>query len=200
MPAGKYVLELSDESSCSSVFSSEFEIPVLNVIGMDEGSAIARPTACSSNTGSITGIAVTGATNNEPDHTQGNIFRTTSQPELIAAPAGKYILKATNATCEKVSGEYTIMQLSPVSFPDHSFEGTSPTCGQNNGILQIMPGNGEQPVSLRWVDENDLPVGTQALVTDVDAGTFRLYLTDVNGCETLYNNYTLVRIPLLSLD
>ncbi|MEO6980233.1 MAG: hypothetical protein ABI113_17710, partial [Mucilaginibacter sp.] len=49
--------------------------------------------------------------------------------------------------------------------------------------------------SLRWVDGQGAPAGDQPALNNAAPGVYKLYITDQNGCENLYDTYTVDEVP-----
>jgi gliding motility-associated-like protein len=115
-PNGKYTLEVSDESSCASVFTTTIVIPEINQISLSNTGVI-QPAMCGLSNGSITGILVTGAIKYEWFDRSTRLISTSSSSELINVKAGDYYLVASNATCSKTSEIYTISGTAVLAAP-----------------------------------------------------------------------------------
>ncbi|HTK21608.1 MAG TPA: gliding motility-associated C-terminal domain-containing protein, partial [Mucilaginibacter sp.] len=74
----------------------------------------------------------------------------------------------------------------------------TPACsGQNNGSINIS--TDALVASVRWVNSQGQNMGSSPLLNNVSKGTYQLYFTDANGCETLYNTYTVTELPPLTI-
>ncbi len=75
------------------------------------------------------------------------------------------------------------------------------------GSIYTQNGNGDKAIevydnlikSLRWVNSLGTDVGHNSEVDNLLAGTYQLYFTDYQGCESLYNTYTINAIPPLTI-
>ncbi len=191
-PAGTYKLQVTDDTQCGPVYSADIIIPEVNGITMDE-SKVQITNALCGGTGSITGIQVTGASGYKWTDANNHTLITTT-PDVGALAPGSYTLTATNSYgCSKSSAVYIITQ--PVSFPYPVYAATyTQACNllANGGVSVATDGSVK---SARWVDAQGTTVETGSSLSNVVAGTYQLYLTDNNGCEKLYNSYTIDQYP-----
>jgi len=191
-PAGTYKLQITDDTQCGPVYSVDVVIPETNGIIMDESKVQVTNALCGG-TGSITGIQVTGASSYKWADANNHTLITTT-PDVGALAPGSYTLTAANSYgCSKSSAVYIISQ--PVSFPYPVYAATyTKACNllANGGVLVATDGSVK---SARWVDAQGTTIGTGSTLSNVLAGTYQLYLTDNNGCEKLYNSYTIQQYP-----
>jgi gliding motility-associated-like protein len=191
-PAGIYKLQVTDDTQCGPVYSADVIIPETNGITMDESKVLVTNALCGG-TGSVTGIQVTGASSYKWTDANNHTLITTT-PDVGALAPGSYTLTATNSYgCSKSSAVYIISQ--PVSFPYPVYAATyTKACNllANGGVSVATDGSVK---SARWVDAQGTTVGTGSSLSNVLAGTYQLYLTDNNGCEKLYNSYTIDEYP-----
>jgi len=196
-PAGTYKLEVTDDSQCGPVYTTDIAIPQTNGITLDESKAFTTIASCSKDNGSITGIVVNGATNYQ--WTDANNKVVGSNADLQNAAPGDYVLTATNNFgCSETSKTYHVGQQPPTQFPAYA-AAVVPTCtGKSNGAITVVTDNLVN--STRWVDNQGQTIGGKSpAITDLPAGIYQLFLTDANGCENLYNSYTIPTIPQLQI-
>lgn len=197
IPSGKYTLEVSDSKGCQPVVSAEIEIRAQFEIVMNESFATVGSSSCNSPSGSIKGIVVAGASKFEWLNEAGTVVFVTAVPELINAPGGRYKLRASNSGCLKDSKVYTVAQPSSIPFPEFPIAIVYP-CNGNNGGIKISFGN-DKPV-VEWQDSKGIVLGVSNSITNLTAGTYLLYLTDANGCKTLYKAFNLENVLALSIN
>ncbi|BAU56294.1 gliding motility-associated C-terminal domain-containing protein [Mucilaginibacter gotjawali] len=197
-PAGTYKLEVMDDSQCGPVYSSDITIPETNGITLDETKATPGVASCSNNNGSITGIIVTGATKYIWTDAAGHSIITVD-PDLLNVAPGDYTLTTSNTSgCSKTSQTYHVGQDPPTQYPVYAATIVPACFGKNNGSVSVA--TDLLVSSARWIDSQGLPKGgSSAQLTDVPAGTYQLFVTDKNGCENLYNSYTVTTIPQLQI-
>jgi gliding motility-associated-like protein len=185
-PAGKYTLQVTDDTQCGPLFSKEMTILEENTITLNEPANPVTNTSCNKSNGSITGITATGATKYEW-YTNGNKLVGTTA-DLKGMPAGTYQLVALNAFCNQTSKLYTITELPGTVFPaNYNIAHIDACYGVANGGLQV---NLDVLIKgVRWINAAGNEVGMHNGVTNLPAGSYKLYLTDQNGCESYYNTY-----------
>lgn len=191
-PAGTYTLHVTDNTQCGPVYASAISIPETNGIIMDESKATTSPASCGKNNGSVTGIQVSGATQYQWTNASNNVVSTNA--DLQNVPAGTYTLTASNSLgCSKTSQAYTVPEQAVTKFPDYAATYIAACNALNNGGVSVAV---DQLVkSERWVDASGNTIATAASLSNVYAGTYQLYLTDGNGCETFYKTYTINSYP-----
>ncbi len=191
-PAGKYTLQVTDGSQCGSVFSKAIEISEVNGITLVESPNPTTPATCGKATGAVTGLTVTGATEYEWRDANGTLKG--KNLDLKGVPAGAYQLTASNAFCQKQSIVYQVLEPPGTVFPSNYTIAHIDACyGLANGGLQV---NLDVLIkAVRWVNALGVDVGTHYGVTDLPAGSYKLYLTDQNGCESYYNTYQVSSLP-----
>ncbi|CAM3951060.1 gliding motility-associated C-terminal domain-containing protein [Mucilaginibacter galii] len=195
-PAGKYILQVNDDSDCGPVYSSAFEITETNSIIIDVSGVNQTNTTCNNNNGSITGINTIGASTYEWRDNNDQLVGTTLN--LSNVGPGKYHLVALNATCSKVSMEYTIVKQQINSGYTSTKVLTPAYCNQDNGSIQVIFDT-QQPKAVRWENNSGVTIGHNALLQNLDAGTYQLYVTDDNGCESAYLAYAISRIAPMEI-
>jgi len=113
---------------------------------------------------------------------------------LIGVGAGDYKLTTSNGFgCSRESAVYHINSPAPIQFPQYNAAITSSCFASNDGSISVT--TDALVKTLRWIDAQGTFAGDQPTITNLVPGTYRLYLTDQNGCEGLYNSYTVVENP-----
>jgi len=119
------------------------------------------------------------------------------QPEpalnLTGVPTGNYYLVASNGTCTQQSQVYAVGNIPAVSNFPSTFTVTNATCNLDNGGLAVEFSDDPDgsPTSYRWADANGTTIIVDDDLTGAAPGTYQLYVTDDNGCESLYQTYTI---------
>ncbi len=194
-PGGTYKLEVTDDSPCGPVYTTDLTIPETNGITMDESKAQVTAASCSNNNGLVTGIVVTGATQYKWLDASKQVAGTAV--DLQNAAPGTYMLIASNNFgCTATSKAYTVAQLT-TKFPAYT-DNIVMACFQNNDGSVTVNTDGIVK-SARWVNAQAQAVGTGASLINVGAGTYQLYLTDQNGCESYYKSYTVAEFPQFTI-
>lgn len=186
-PAGAYKLQVTDDSQCGPIYTTDIVIPETNGITLDESKVQTTIASCSQHNGSITGIKFTGATQYEWLDANNHVVSTDA--DFKNAASGDYTFTASNNFgCSKTSKVYHVDLQAPSQFPQYA-AAIVPSCfGNNNGSVSVATDGLAK--SMRWVDSRGVTVGGQPALTNVSPGTYQLYLTDQNGCENYYNAYT----------
>lgn len=195
-PAGTYKLEVTDDTQCGPVYSTDITIPETNGITMDETNAQTHAASCGNGNGSVTGIVVTGATQYQWTDISNNIVG--NQQSLTNAIAGTYILTASNGNgCSKASKPYTITALAATVYPAYNYTIVNTCPRYPTGSISITTDNLVK--SMRWVNSQGQGYGSSAQIVSLPADTYTLYFTDVNGCETLYKTFTVNAVQQLAI-
>ena len=195
-PAGKYALQVTDDTSCGPVYSSQIEIPQTNGITLNVPASPKTNASCNKANGSIIGITAPGATKFEWRDANNNLAG--SALDLKNVPAGAYQLTASNDFgCSKTSQVYQILELPGTTYPAYPVIYKNTCFGQANGSISITPD--ALIKSLRWVNGLGQTINSNQQIGDLAAGTYKLYFTDQNDCESLYNSYTVNEIPHLQI-
>jgi gliding motility-associated-like protein len=190
-PAGVYKLKVTDDTQCGPVYTSDFEIPETNGITLDESKATKTAASCSKNNGSVTGITANGATQfvwtDANGHVAGNAV------DLTGAASGDYTLTVSNAYgCSKTSAFYHVDQQAPTVYPNYIYTIASTCFGAKNGTISVNVD--ALPKTFRWFSSDGSNAGSQAAISGLAAGSYQLYLTDNNGCESYYNTYNVTEL------
>ncbi|QEC77261.1 gliding motility-associated C-terminal domain-containing protein [Mucilaginibacter ginsenosidivorax] len=195
-PAGKYTLQVTDDSQCGPVYSKEIEITEVNGISITESLNATTPASCGKANGAVTGVTATGGTKYEWRDTNGNLAGTSL--DLKNVPGGAYQLTVSNAFCQKQSKVYQVTEQSGTVFPSTYTVNHIDACyGKANGALQV---NQDALIkAVRWVNAAGVDVAMHHGATDLAAGNYKLYLTDQNGCESYYNTYRVDELPELKV-
>ncbi|TWJ02255.1 gliding motility-associated-like protein [Mucilaginibacter frigoritolerans] len=195
-PAGQYYLQVNYNFNCPPVKSAIFTINEKNVITMDESAVVTSSASCTNSNGSITGIVVTGATQyqwfNASNQIAGN------GADLLNAPSGNYYLVASNSTCSKQSAVYTIGNIPAFKNYQSTYTSTDAYCSSNGSITVTFDPN-LTPAAYIWLTPGGVEVGNSNVLTNQPAGTYQLYVTDNNQCQSYYNSYSINEIPQLQV-
>jgi len=197
IPAGTYYFNITYDFSCPPVQSGPYTIIGTNAVTIDASSAVITPSTCANSNGSIQGIVITGATKYQ--WYDGNNTLVGSSADLTGVSAGNYYLVASNGSCTKTSATIAVGNTPAVdNFPTTSTT-TDATCGLNNGGVEVDFNAANSPVSYRWTTATGTPLFSNVPLTNVGAGNYNLYVTDGNGCESLYKTYTVNASPVLQI-
>lgn len=197
VPSGTYTLEVKG-SGCGSAFSKPIQLQSLT-INFDLSNLKTTNAGCNGPTGSITGITAPNATHYQWVNKINNQIAGNSADLKDVGP-GTYQLTASNDFgCSEKSIEYTINATQPTTYPVYPFSISKSCAGQSNGSITLITDNLVK--AMRWVDANGQPAGTDANPHDLKPGTYKVYFTDANGCETLYaHDFTVADVPPVQID
>jgi gliding motility-associated-like protein len=185
-PAGTYKLQVTDDTQCGPVYSSTINIPETNGITMDESKAVTTPASCGNNNGTVKGIIITDATQYQWLDANNNTVGTSV--DLQNVPSGNYTLTASNGFgCSVTSKTYFIAQPPGTIYPNYAASFSASCFGQNNGSLTVT--TDALAKTLRWVNSQNQPAGNTPNINGLAPDVYTLYLTDANGCESVYGHY-----------
>jgi gliding motility-associated-like protein len=197
VPAGQYSFYVEYAAGCSPVVSRVFTINEKNEVSVDASLLKITPSTCASTNGAIIGITVTGATSYQWFDSGHNIVG--NSIDLSGITSGSYYLVASNASCSIQTPPYTVSNLPAISnYPSTNLI-TDATCDLNNGGIAVTFGAGNAPQSYRWAGTDDVTLIKNAPLTNAAAGKYGLYVSDDNGCESLYNTYQINSTPVLQI-
>jgi gliding motility-associated-like protein len=162
---------------CASIYTSNVTVNELPIINLS--TAVIINENCGQSDGSINGILLSGGGgsyqvewNNSP---QLNTLDLTNLAE------GIYLLEVFDVNgC--VSDTTITIQGNPLPVIDASgVQIIQPSCVEN-GSIQGLVTNGNQPFTYSWTNSNE----TSISLSDAPPGSYTLTVTDVNGCTTAF--------------
>lgn len=166
VPVGAYTVTVFGNGGCSTTKS----FSVLNTAVSSVLSWYATPASCGLSNGSVTVVGIGGVS---PFTFLWSNGATTQN--LTAKPAGYYALTVTNASgCTSV----TPVVVTNANAPAVTNVNTSPTCGLNNGSINISASGGTAPYSYLWSNG-----ATTEDLTNAGAGLYVVTVTGANGCK-----------------
>lgn len=194
-PAGTYTLQVTDGTSCGPVYSSAITIPETNGITMDESNVKTTIASCALTNGTVSGIQVTGATQYQWVDAANKVVGTSI--DLTGVAQGDYTLTASNSFgCAMVSKSYHVAGQVLTTYPQYANSVINACYGQSNGSITVTAD--ALVKSARWVSQG-VTKGTGLSISNLAPGTYQLYLSDANGCEQLYNSYTVAGAAQLQI-
>jgi len=197
-PAGQYYFFVYYDFNCPPAKSSVYTINDGNVITLNDSLVTITKSTCNNSNGSITGITTTGAITYQWYNSDAVVVGHTIN--LINVPAGNYYLVASNTRCAQQSPVYTIADFPPFNNFPSTYTTTNASCGLANGSLSVSFTTGTVPVSYRWANPEGTTLVTNGPLKNVPAGTYLLYVTDTNGCESLFHTYTITSVATIQID
>ncbi|RWY49439.1 gliding motility-associated C-terminal domain-containing protein [Mucilaginibacter gilvus] len=176
-PPGKYILSVTDESSCGAVYSTQREIPSVNDIAIDIVTRVVTNATCENGDGSIKNVTVTatGAPftyvwTNERNEVKGNL------KDLSFVQAGTYTLTVSGGSlCTPVQSDPIVVgsddgvQL----IRGANYKQKTDFCGKNTGEITGL----EAPAATTflWLNtDNNTTAGHSLNLVGVAGGHYRL--------------------------
>ena len=200
--AGKYRLKMKDASNCDTIVSPEIEILNNGNIILDSSLLTIKPTGCTRTIGSLSGLAINGATSWEWRSMPSNTIISTNQhPSNL--PAGDYQLFAVNNIfgCSAQSSIYKISIAAPLPLNITQVTEKDASCNLNNGSIRIdQLSNNSNYFTYRWLLDSSSVIGNALSITSLAPATYHLIATDTNGCEKAVYRRTIIMQPLPQLN
>lgn len=204
VPSGLYQLEVSDNSGCgSSSFTKKIMLSVAHPVIIDNLKPTVRDATCGSN-GSVTGLAVTGATTYEwHDAKTGAIVSTSgTTADLVDVQSGTYQLLAYNSTCRATSKIYTVgsEMILPLAYDYTITQGTCGGVGSSILVkLNVPPDMPQLNIYLTdaagdHVYDNFLTSANRnpaLTIPGLVGGVYNLYVDENGLCPVQINSYTI---------
>jgi gliding motility-associated-like protein len=199
-PAGQYYFFDYYDFNCPPVKSQVFTINSAGVITIDDSGVTTTSSTCSNSNGAIAGITTTGASAYQWYNSQNRIVG--NSLDLTGVPTGNYYLVASNGTCTQQSQVYTVGNIPAISNYQSTYTETDATCNLANGSLAVEFSDDPDgsPTSYRWADATGKTLIVDDDLTGAAAGTYQLFVTDANGCESLYKTYIINATELIQID
>lgn len=206
LPPGKYTLYATDLTVGCTAVSPTYELINQNGPSLNTGAVQIIPTTCGKANGSIKGITASNVTGTP--FTQW--VNAANQPvgtdyDLSAVPAGTYRFKFKDqGGCDTIFASYTINALTsftPITvtrFTSKDGICNRPDASVNIHSFSVNPAD----FTFRWVDAGSgVTVGTNGnTITGLHAGTYQLFATDKNNCESMIFSATVKVLPEPTYD
>ncbi len=170
IPAGSYTVLVKDASNCTitpvvnitqpPVLSASLNIININCNGNNNGQAFAL---------------VSGGT---PAYTYTWLPGATNLNNLNNLAPGSYTLIAKDTKSCTVNQTFNITQPAALAFTTSH---TDEFCVNSDGTATVLMSGGTAPYSYSWTT---MPAQTTATATGLAAGTYSVFVNDVNGCKT----------------
>jgi gliding motility-associated-like protein len=196
-PPGQYYLSIAYNFNCPPIKSKLFTIVNKGTITVDTSAVVVTSSTCNNSNGSVKGIVITGATQYQWFDASNNVEGTTL--DLLHVPQGSYYLVASNAYCSIQTRVYVVGNIAAVNNFPSTFFSTDASCNQSNGSLTVTFDSANAPVSYRWANATGTTLASNKALLNQPAATYTLYVTDSNGCESIYKNYTIDPVPPLQI-
>lgn len=191
--AGAYTLTVTDQGLCGASYSSPYTLIAQTGVALDQTNLKVTPTSCGSY-GSVTGLAGDGPLNFVWKDDSGTIVSNTA--DLFNAVGGIYTLTVSNACGTRSTFTYDL-GAKRLQVPVLNGIVTSTCIGIASGSISIQTDPSVK--SYRWVDGQGTTIGNVPSISNIAAGSYQLYITYQNGCESFYKTYTVPEIARLQL-
>lgn len=170
---GSYVLTITDNSGCT-VLSNPYVVAPPAGLTIDTSGISISQTACSTNTGSVSGIIIVGGSNPVPSWSNG-----LGTLDISNLAAGTYtLIVIDDESCSDTVG-VTISTVNGPTINMSAIAIESEHCGQSDGSISGISVTGGTPTySYQWNGSSS--IGTDIL--NAAAGSYTLTVTDAQGC------------------
>ena len=191
LSAGNYLFSVTDFNGCTR--DSLFTITEPNQVIFD---ATVVDANCNLSDGDIT-TNVSGGTLTSPDYTYDWQFGGSSianTADILGQPAGTYTFFVTD---DNLCTADTTISISNINAPTITLDNiVDVTCfGDNNGQINVTITGGTAPYTYLW---NPNGISQQEDLTNAEAGTYTLEVTDAAGCIAIQGNLTVNTPSILS--
>ena len=171
--AGTYTLTVSDQNGCEITQSVTIENE-----GSPEAEMFVIHPTCLNNNGEA-GVVVDENTGTPP-YTYEWSAANNDLNFIGGLSAGTYTITITDANdCQLILD--AVLELPEL--PSMSLNTIAPTCGNENGIINVTGSGGQTPYEIAWSNPNIAP-NTQ-VATNLASGAYSITLTDANDCEII---------------
>lgn len=182
VPAGNYVLVVSDASGCATT-SGPFTVNEVSGPNLDLSGFTFSADTCGQSSGSFSGIVLSAGTNPIVIEWSDGSTVVSSSLNPSGLSDGTYNLLVTDARgCTASAGPYTINAVDGPSLSESAAVASPEHCGQADGSLsgyQLSGGNGN--VDVAWYNGATL-VSNNLDVNNLSAGNYVLVISDAAGC------------------
>lgn len=169
---GTYGLTVTDAFGCTAN-AGPYTVAAPAGVSLDLSNMIVNETACTSNTGSISGIIIVGGNNPSPLWSNSE-----TTLDISNLGAGSYTLTVTDddGCTDQTSVEITMINAPSIT----SAIPTDVSCfGLSDGSIDVTIAGGTTPYSFTWTPN----VGSTEDVTALAAGNYTVVVTDDVGCS-----------------
>jgi gliding motility-associated-like protein len=168
LPAGSYVVTVTDGNNCSATV----DVVINNSNGPAIDNTVVVEASCSQSNGSITVSISGGAT--PYNYTWSNNAGNNTPTAANLAP-GNYVVTVTDANgCSITQGNDIILLPAPTITVDLL---TPATCGLDNGAITISATNAGASPSFVWSN-----AAITQNISNLACGTYEVTVTDAGGC------------------
>ena len=162
---------------CASIYTSNVTVNELPIINLS--TAVITNENCGQSDGSINGILLSGGGGNY--QIEWNNSPQLNTLDLVNLSSGAYTLEVEDANGCMSQATLNIQGNLPPVIDASGVQIIQPSCVQN-GSIQGLITNGNQPFTYSWTNSNE----TSISLLDASPGSYTLTVTDVNGCSTVF--------------
>ncbi len=171
LSAGIYFVTVWDANNCTA----QEEVIVSDVSGPSVTIQNQINVSCNGGADGALAISVSGgATPYTYQWSNGN-----SNQNINGLSAGTYEITVTDDDECQTTEQFVITEPAAIST---SFIETEPTCGQADGILTVLASGGSGSYTYSWTPGG----GTNATLSSIAAGVYRVTITDANSCSQTF--------------
>ena len=181
-PSGDDNFILYSQGTC--IFDTVFvEIPEATPFSIDQANTTMTEIACFGDsdfqTGSTVNLAIDGPNNVNilwlDDGTMGNT--------RVGLPADVYFIELSVGSCT-ILDSIIIDQPDSIAIAVDSTNSIFARCGGDNNTELVVEVTGGTPdYSIVWLDENNQPISTGFMASNLVPGPYTVDVTDANGCD-----------------
>lgn len=175
LAAGNYMLTITDDQNCQ--VNGTYTVGNSSGLTINTASVVVSNDMCGNQTGSITGVTVSGGTSPYSYEWNGDV--TLNTLDLAGLDSGSYHLVVTDvAGCTA----NTDLFVGIVEGPDMDVSNvlvSNENCIGNNGSISGIQVSGNGPFTYTWQGS----AMTSLDVSGLTAGSYVLVATDINGCS-----------------
>lgn len=184
LTAGDYTVTITDANEC--VFTETYTIGTNSAVII---AGEASPADCNEENSGSVDITVSGGSGNYSFQWNNG----TTQEDLSDVPAGDYTVTVVDANeCDAVA-TFTVTQPATINL---SITAPDITCGGTpTGNISVFPSGGTAPFTYLWSNGDTGPT-----ITNVEAGSYTVTVTDANGCTDVTAGIALGEIPQLTCE
>jgi asparagine N-glycosylation enzyme membrane subunit Stt3 len=175
LTAGKYNVSITDGNNCSKIEQIIISEPNEMVISGSQTNF-----DCFGNEDGSAKVLVYGG---KPHYSYSwNTIPEQNSNNATGLKAGTYLVTISDENNCTLSKPFTITQPSSDIITSVSVQTNVDCFGNNTGAATIIASGGNGSLSYSW---NTIPVKTTATATGLIEGTYKVKITDANGCSTI---------------
>lgn len=205
LPPGKYTFYATDLTVGCTAVSPTYELINQSGPSVNTGAVQITPTTCGNANGSIKGITASNVTGTPFTQWVNSLNQPVGTDyDLLNVPAGTYSFKFRDqSSCNMIIKTFTIDALtsfSPITVTD--FTAKDGLCDQPAASINIQSFSvNPADYTFRWVDAGSgTTIGNGTALNGLPAGTYQLFATDKNNCESKIFTTAVKIVPKPTFD